>query len=198
MMAEYISYGALYLAEAVIAWRYFEALFCRRASGLRVGLSFAAAYILLFCATWLDSVVLNGAAFFVCQLLLLRMDYECRWRSAVLHKDLYYDVLAQSQNGWHEGTENALPFIKYLLGTILAAYKDLNERVMLVGTKLPALEMVRRAGGNKIGRFNKQDIRELCPTLSGSSIEGALRKLISDGELKKEGKGKSACYFRLK
>lgn len=64
MMAEYISYGALYLAEAVIAWRYFEALFCRRASGLRVGLSFAAAYILLFCATWLDSVVLNGAAFF--------------------------------------------------------------------------------------------------------------------------------------
>lgn len=101
----------------------------------------------------------------------------------MLHKDLYYDVLAQSQNGWHEGTENALPFIKYLLGTILAA--------------LPALEMVHRAGGNKIGRFNKQDIRELCPTLSGS-IEGTLRKLISDGELKKEGKGKSTCYFRLK
>ena len=59
-------------------------------------------------------------------------------------------------------------------------------------------EMVRRASENKIGRFNKQDIRELCPTLSDSSIEGALRKLVSDGELKKEGKGKSTCYFRLK
>ena len=55
-------------------------------------------------------------------------------------------------------------------------------------TKLPALEMVRRASKNKIGRFNKQDIRELCPTLSDSSIEGALRKLVSDGELKKEGR----------
>ena len=65
-------------------------------------------------------------------------------------------------------------------------------------TKLPALERVRRASKNKIGRFNKQDIRELCPTLSDSSIEGALRKLVSDGELKKEGKGKSTCYFRLK
>ena len=114
------------------------------------------------------------------------------------NKDLYYDALAQSQNGWHEGTENILPFIKYLLGTILAAYKDLNERVALVETKLPALEMVRRASENKIGRFNKQDIRELCPTLSDSSIEGALRKLVSDGELKKEGKGKNTCYFRLK
>ncbi|EKC70898.1 hypothetical protein LEA_07545, partial [human gut metagenome] len=32
--------------------------------------------------------------------------------------------------------------------------------------------MVRRASKNRIGRFNKQDIRELCPTLSDSSIEG--------------------------
>ena len=80
----------------------------------------------------------------------------------------------------------------------MAAYKDLDERVALVETKLPALEMVRRASENKIGRFNKQVIRELCPTLSDSSIEGALRKLVSDGELKKEGKGKNTCYFRLK
>ena len=114
------------------------------------------------------------------------------------NKDLYYDALAQSQNGWYEGTEDVLPFIKYLLGTILAAYKDLDERVALVETKLPALEMVRRASENKIGRFNKQDIRELCPTLSDSSIECALRKLVADGELKKEGKGKNTCYFRLK
>ena len=113
------------------------------------------------------------------------------------NKDLYYDALAQSQTGWHEGTEDIVPFIKYLLGTILAAYKDFEDRVALVETKLPALEMVRRASKNKIGRFNKQAIRELCPTLSDSSIEGALRKLVAAGELKKEGKGKNTCYFRL-
>ena len=49
----------------------------------------------------------------------------------------------------------------------------------------------------RVGRFNKQDIRELCPTLSDSSIEGALRKLVVAGELKKEGRGKNTCYFRL-
>ena len=57
--------------------------------------------------------------------------------------------------------------------------------------------MVRRASKNRIGRFSKQDIRELCPTLSDSSIEGALRKLVAARELKKEGRGKNTCYFRL-
>ena len=113
-------------------------------------------------------------------------------------KDLYYAALQQSQLGWHEGTEDPLPFIKYLLGTILSAYKDFEDRFALVEKRLPALEMVRQATRNKIGRFTKQDIRELCPSLSISSIEGALRKLVASGELKREGKGKSTCYLRVK
>ena len=112
-------------------------------------------------------------------------------------KDLYYDALAASQVGWHEGNEDVVPFLKYILGTILAAYKDFQDRAALVEEKLPALEMVRRASKNKIGRFSKQDIRELCPTLSDSSIEGAFRKMIACGEIKKEGSGKNTCYFRL-
>ena len=114
------------------------------------------------------------------------------------HQDLYYDVLRQSQKGWHEGTEDATPFIKYLLSTILAAYRDFEERFSIVEEKLPAIEMVRKATLNKIGRFTKQDIRELCPTLSVSSIEGSLRKLMDLGELKREGKGRRTCYDRLK
>lgn len=114
------------------------------------------------------------------------------------HKDLYYNALFQAQHGWHEGNEDVVPFIKYLLGTILAAYKYFEERFSLVETKLPALEMVRQASMYKIGRFNKQDIRQLCPTLSNSSIEKAFRDLISLGEIKKEGKGKGTYYYRLK
>ena len=113
-------------------------------------------------------------------------------------KDLYYDALNRSQAGWHEGGEDTIPFIKYLLGTILAAYKDFEDRFSIVETKLPAIDMVRKAVQNKIGRFNKQDIRELCPSLSISSIEGSLRKLVKSGELKREGAGKATCYIRLK
>ncbi|MBQ2824922.1 MAG: Fic family protein [Clostridia bacterium] len=113
------------------------------------------------------------------------------------NKDLYYDALGKAQVGWKEGTEDAVPFIKYLLGTILAAYKDFEERFALVEEKIPALEMVRRATLNKIGRFTKQDIRELCPSLSLSATEGALRKLVEAEEIKREGKGKNTCYYRL-
>lgn len=114
------------------------------------------------------------------------------------NKDLYYAALRQAQTGWHEETEDAVPFIKYLLGTILAAYRDFEDRFALVERKLPAIEMVRQASMNKLGRFTKQDIRELCPTLSISAIEGALRKMVADGEIKREGTGKNTCYFRLK
>ena len=112
------------------------------------------------------------------------------------NKDLYYDALSASQDGWHEGTDDPVPFIKYLLGTILAAYRDFEDRFALVETKRSALETVRLATQNKIGRFTKQDIRELCPSLSVSSVEGALRKLVATGELKREGIGKRTCYYR--
>ena len=114
------------------------------------------------------------------------------------NKDLYYDALNRAQHGWHEGTEDADPFIKYLLGTILAAYKDFGDRFAIVEEKLPAIDMVRKAALNKIGRFTKQDIREQCPSLSLSSVEAALRKMVASGELKREGTGKSTCYIRLK
>ncbi len=114
------------------------------------------------------------------------------------HKDLYYDALYASQQGWHEGKDDPVPFIKYLLGTIIAAYSDFEDRFVLVETKRSALETVRLASMNKIGKFNKQDIRELCPSLSISSVEGALRKLVESGELKREGNGKSTCYYRTK
>lgn len=114
------------------------------------------------------------------------------------NKDLYYDALSNSQHGWHEGTEDTIPFIKYFLGIVLAAYRDFEDRFSIVETKLPAVEMVKKAVQNKIGKFTKQDIRELCPSLSVSSIEGSLRKLVNAGEIKREGSGKSTFYFRLK
>lgn len=114
------------------------------------------------------------------------------------NKELYYAALNQAQHGWHNGAEDSVPFIKYILGTILAAYNDFEDRFSIIEAKLPAVDTVRIAAQNKIGRFTKQDIRELCPSLSISSIENALRKLVASGELKREENGKSTCYIRLK
>lgn len=114
------------------------------------------------------------------------------------NKDLYYEALAESQTGWHEETDDSAPFIRYLLGTILSAYKDFDDRFALVDGKQTALETVRQATLQKIGRFTKQDIRDLCPALSVSTVESALRKLVAEGELRKEGIGRATHYFRTK
>lgn len=137
----------------------------------------------------LTTLLLYRSGFYVGKYISLEAKIE-------RHKDLYYDALAASQIGWHEAKDDPVPFIKYLLSTIIAAYRDFEDRFSLVETKRSALDKVRLAAQNKIGRFTKQDIRELCPSLSVSSIEGALRKMVEFGELRREGNGKNTHYFR--
>ena len=114
------------------------------------------------------------------------------------NKDLYYAALRKSQDGWDNGEEDVVPFIKYILRIILAAYKDFEERYEIVEGKQSALDMVRKATKTRIGKFTKQNIRELCPSLSISSVEGSLRTLVKEGELLKGGTGKATYYIRVK
>jgi acylphosphatase len=66
-------------------------------------------------------------------------------------KEKYYAVLEQCGNGWHEAEEDPIHCVKYLLGIILAAYRDFESRINLVDDKLPAVEQVRVAINEKIG-----------------------------------------------
>lgn len=113
------------------------------------------------------------------------------------NKDRYYDALSQSQKGWHEGKDDPIPFVKYLLGTITAAYRDFEDRAQLVSEKLSSLEMVRRAVLNIIGRFTKADILEQCPSISSATVERSLKKLCEEGSISKNGKGRSTYYLRI-
>ncbi len=114
------------------------------------------------------------------------------------NKDLYYDALYDSQIGWHENEDDATPFIKYLLSTIVSAYNDFEERVELVSDKKASIEVVRMAVNSKLGKFTKRDILELVPSLSSTSIERSLKELCDSGKIRKEGIGKSTYYIRLK
>ena len=114
------------------------------------------------------------------------------------NKDLYYQALREAQIGWHEGNENVIPFIKYFLGVVLSAYRDFEDRFLIVADKVPAIEMVRRATQGIVGKFTKQDILTRCPSLSLSSVEGSLRKLTELGELNRAGSGRASYYFRVK
>ncbi len=112
------------------------------------------------------------------------------------NKEKYYDVLEACQEGWHDNSDDPSPFIKYMLRIILAAYREFEDRVNLVADKLSALETVRRACMQKIGKFTKSDLMALCPTIGKTSVENSIKKLIEEGVLVKHGTGRAVYYTR--
>ena len=110
-------------------------------------------------------------------------------------KDTYYDVLQQTSAGWLEGNNDYSAFIRYILGVVLRAYRDFEERVDLFGEKLSAYDAVKRATEQKIGDFSKSEILELCPGFGSSSVEAALKKLCDEGFIRKTGSGRNTRYF---
>ena len=111
-------------------------------------------------------------------------------------KDLYYDSLNMSQNGWHEGEDDPTPFIKYILKTIIAAYKDFEERIEIIDIKEPAIEQVRAAVYKKIGKFTKSEIMEMCPKVGRASVENSLTTLVNEEVLERRGNGRGTYYVR--
>lgn len=109
----------------------------------------------------------------------------------------YYDVLEQSGRGWHEGTNDFTPFVKYILRIILSAYRDFENRINLVDEKLPAKEQVRNAIKEKIGKFTKSEIMELVPTIGKASVENSLKELVKEGTIERHGSGKTTFYTRI-
>lgn len=110
------------------------------------------------------------------------------------NKGAYYDALELSQTGWHEERDDPTPFIKYLLGTIISAYRDFEDRMEIISPS--SEDTVRKAVESRIGKFTKREIIELCPNISASTVERNLRAMVNRGELEKQGAGKSTVYIR--
>lgn len=113
-------------------------------------------------------------------------------------KQEYYEALQQSSVLWYEDKHDDTPFIEYLLGIIVAAYKDFEDRANLISPKLTAKEMVINAVLQQFGAFTKTDIMEYCPAIESSSVENALKELCDEFFIEKRGGGRSTYYVRLR
>ncbi|MCF0237207.1 MAG: hypothetical protein HUK24_01300 [Sphaerochaetaceae bacterium] len=111
-------------------------------------------------------------------------------------KDTYYDVLEESSENWQDGANDNTPFVKYILGIVLSAYRDFEERLNLIENKVSSYEMVELAVINQLGKFTKSDIQEYCPTLARQTIEKALKQLCEEGKIEKHGQSNKTFYVR--
>lgn len=113
-------------------------------------------------------------------------------------KDNYYAALEKSDEGWSNEKNDITPFVKYILGIILAAYRDFEERIAVLEGNSLAIDLVRNAVNNTIGKFTKNDVMEKVPSIGKSSVESSLKTLLNEGIIGREGKGKATFYFRKK
>lgn len=114
-------------------------------------------------------------------------------------KDAYYDMLAQSDIGWHEGKNDPTPFIKYMLQMVLACYVEFEERVGMMNdksSKSTAYDLVKAYMLNKVGRMTGAEVIAACPSIGRSAALSAIKKLTEDGFVVKCGSGRATYYIR--
>ncbi len=57
---------------------------------------------------------------------------QFRLRKHQRQLESYYEALQESSYNWHEEENDYQPFVKYMLGIIIAAYRDFTDRAALL------------------------------------------------------------------
>ena len=110
-------------------------------------------------------------------------------------KETYYETLRESSVGWHEGENDYLPFVRFPLGVLVAAYREFASRVEVLtlgGASKP--ERVRSVIRETVGKITKSQIMKQCPDVSQKTIERTLKELLDSGEIIKISGGRYASY----
>ena len=112
-------------------------------------------------------------------------------------KQTYYETLQESSDGWNASRNNYIPFLRYMLGTVIKAYRVFEDRVThLVNGNLTKADRIRMIFDQRIGKISKADIALECPDISISMIEQTLKKLLTEGVIEKVGRGKQTAYVK--
>lgn len=113
-------------------------------------------------------------------------------------KDSYYEELQNSSEKWHTGENDELPFMKYMLGIILKAYEECDNRFKRIGKeKLNSPERVFSVVQKSLEPLSKKDIMILCPDISQRTIERALKELQDTKKIRQVGNGRSTKYVKI-
>ena len=112
-------------------------------------------------------------------------------------KDSYYEALQASSQNWHEDGNNYLPFLKYMLGVVVKAYNEFEDRVEhLRYRKVSKPERIKAIIERTPGKITKKDISQACPDISLTTIERTLAYLLAAGYIEKTGIGRATAYVK--
>ena len=112
-------------------------------------------------------------------------------------KDSYYEALQESSQYWHEDSNNYMPFLQYMLGIIVKAYNEFEDRVEhLRYRKVSKPKRIKAIIERTPGKITKKEIAQVCPDISLTTIERTLADLVSSGFINKVGEGRATAYVK--
>jgi Fic family protein len=112
-------------------------------------------------------------------------------------KKTYYEALFDSSQGWMENQNDYLPFLRYMLGVILKAYEDFEERFRLVHSKkVIAKNRIGDLISQSLEPLSKATLMTLAPEYSKITVERALASLVKEGRVQRIGVGRSTKYIK--
>ncbi len=110
-------------------------------------------------------------------------------------KETYYETLQQSSCDWHEEANDYLPFVRYTLGVIVAAYRDFSTRVEILSVKeISKPKRIQEIIKTTIGKITKTELINKCPDISQTTIQRTLNDLLKQGLIIKHGGGRYTTY----
>lgn len=113
--------------------------------------------------------------------------------------DTYHSTLRESADGWHNNSNNYMPFVRFYLELIRTTYERFQERVELRRNgKLSKADRVKSVFEKKMGRIKKRDIAACCPDISMTTIERTLAELLANGSIEKVGSARATAYILKK
>lgn len=110
-------------------------------------------------------------------------------------KETYYETLLECSGSWHDGKNTYEPFIRYMLGVIVAAYRDFSSRVQsLITEKLSKPERITKIIKESVGKITKTELMTKCPDISQVTIQRTLTELLKEGKIIRIGGGRYTAY----
>jgi Fic family protein len=114
-------------------------------------------------------------------------------------KESYYETLLKSSKDWHNARHDLRPWWDYFLGTLIAAYKEFEDRVgSITSARGAKREMVRNAVKRLPARFRLEDLQRACPGVSYPTLQRALAELKKKREIRCLSRGPDAEWERIK
>ncbi len=111
-------------------------------------------------------------------------------------KETYYEALQDSSYNWHEGNNSYAPFVKYMLGIIVAAYRKFEERAaIIVDNDYSKPDRIREIIKGHIGPITKSEIMKENPDISQVTVQRALSELLKSEQIIKLGGGRYTKYI---